>query len=147
NQRIIVSTKEQTLEVIKTKDEASQASADQRTVISIEEQTIEVTQTEVVIIHQEKDVGEASQVIHVYIKALIQHFGVQYRTCPDKERVVLADVFASQYIGRDFNDWTRNMSSPEGVKLKKKSIWEQIISIQWDRTVFNCFNRRDINDY
>ncbi|KAF6175930.1 hypothetical protein GIB67_003418 [Kingdonia uniflora] len=61
NQIIVVSVEEQTLEVEKIKDEASQASADQITVVSVEEQTIEVAQTEVVISHQEEDVGEASQ--------------------------------------------------------------------------------------
>ncbi|KAF6161281.1 hypothetical protein GIB67_009168 [Kingdonia uniflora] len=61
NQTIDVSAEEQTLEVEKTEDEANQASVDQTTVISVEEQTIEITQTEVVIFHQEEDVGEASQ--------------------------------------------------------------------------------------
>ncbi|KAF6154042.1 hypothetical protein GIB67_002403 [Kingdonia uniflora] len=51
--------------------EAYQASADQTTIVSIKKQTIEVAQTDVVISHQEEDVGEASQVIDVYIKALI----------------------------------------------------------------------------
>ncbi|KAF6163124.1 hypothetical protein GIB67_024988, partial [Kingdonia uniflora] len=66
-----ISVGEQTLEVEKNKDEASQASAGQKTVISVKEQTTEVAQTKVVISHQEEDIGEASQVIDVYIKALI----------------------------------------------------------------------------
>ncbi|KAF6165829.1 hypothetical protein GIB67_012726, partial [Kingdonia uniflora] len=68
DQTTIVSVEEQTLEVEKTEDEASQfiylhASANQTTVVSVVEQTIEVTQAEVVISHQEEDVGEASQLI------------------------------------------------------------------------------------
>ncbi|KAF6135198.1 hypothetical protein GIB67_035269 [Kingdonia uniflora] len=62
----------------------------------------------------------------------------------ENERIVLADIFACQYIDRDFNVWTRNMSSPEGVKLKKKSIWEQITSMQWDRTFSNCIHRENL---
>ncbi|KAF6170973.1 hypothetical protein GIB67_014790 [Kingdonia uniflora] len=58
-----VSVEEQTLEVKKTKDEASQASAGQTTVVFIKKQTIVVVQTEVVIYHQEKDVGETSQLV------------------------------------------------------------------------------------
>ncbi|KAF6145768.1 hypothetical protein GIB67_016217 [Kingdonia uniflora] len=38
----------------------------------------------------------------------------------------------------------RNMSSPEGVELKKKSSLEQITSMQWDRTFSNCIHRRDL---
>ncbi|KAF6150795.1 hypothetical protein GIB67_020878 [Kingdonia uniflora] len=71
-----------------------------------------------------------NEVIDVYIKALIQFFNTQHRACPDIEWIVLADIFACQYIGRDFSVWTRNMSSPDGVELKKKLIWEQIASIQ-----------------
>ncbi|KAF6140894.1 hypothetical protein GIB67_042307, partial [Kingdonia uniflora] len=56
---------------------------------------------------------EKNQVIDVYIKALIQYFDTQYRVLPDKEKIVLADIFACQYIGRAFNIWNRNMSSPE----------------------------------
>ncbi|KAF6147366.1 hypothetical protein GIB67_003264 [Kingdonia uniflora] len=66
DQTTTVSVKEQTMEVEKTEDEASQfvylhASAYQITVVSVEEQTIEVAQTEVVIFHHEEDVDEASQ--------------------------------------------------------------------------------------
>ncbi|KAF6154479.1 hypothetical protein GIB67_028371 [Kingdonia uniflora] len=61
DQTTVVSIEEQTLEVEKIKDEASQAIADQTTVVYIEEQTIEVAQTDIVIPHQEEDVGEASQ--------------------------------------------------------------------------------------
>ncbi|KAF6175887.1 hypothetical protein GIB67_003375 [Kingdonia uniflora] len=61
-----------------------------------------------------------NEVIYVYIKALIQYFDTQHRAHPDKERIMLADVFAYQYMGRAFNVWTRNMSSPESVNLKKK---------------------------
>ncbi|KAF6152949.1 hypothetical protein GIB67_039656 [Kingdonia uniflora] len=64
--------------------EAYQASADQTTVVSVEEQTMEVVKTE----------DEASQVIDVYIKALIQYFDTQYRACKAKEKIVLADVFS-----------------------------------------------------
>ncbi|KAF6169947.1 hypothetical protein GIB67_034339, partial [Kingdonia uniflora] len=85
-----------------------------------------------------------NEVIDVYIKALIQYFDTQNRARPDNERIVLADIFACQYIGKAFNVWTRNMSSPEGVELKKKSIWEQIISMQWDRTFSNCIHRGDL---
>ncbi|KAF6135436.1 hypothetical protein GIB67_027310 [Kingdonia uniflora] len=66
NQTTAVSVEEQTPESIYL-----QASTDQITVVSVEEQTIEVVQTEEVISHQEEDVSEASQVIDVYIKALI----------------------------------------------------------------------------
>ncbi|KAF6145280.1 hypothetical protein GIB67_041475 [Kingdonia uniflora] len=65
-----------------------------------------------------------NEVIDVYIKSLIQYFDMQHRACLENVRIVLADIFARQYIGRAFNVWTRNMSSPEGVELKKKSIWE-----------------------
>ncbi|KAF6136692.1 hypothetical protein GIB67_018695 [Kingdonia uniflora] len=85
-----------------------------------------------------------NEVIDLYIKALIQFFDAQHRARPDKERIVLADIFACQYIGRAFNVWTRNMSSPDGVELKKKSIWEQITSIQWERTFSNCIHRGDL---
>ncbi|KAF6135863.1 hypothetical protein GIB67_022479 [Kingdonia uniflora] len=85
-----------------------------------------------------------NEVIDVYIKALIQYFDTQYRDRPDKEKIVLADVFACQYIGRAFNVWTTNMSSPEGVELKKKLICDQITSMQWDRTVSNCIHRGDL---
>ncbi|KAF6158367.1 hypothetical protein GIB67_022447, partial [Kingdonia uniflora] len=165
--------------------EANQGNADQTTVVSVEEQTLEVEKTEdeasqIVLIESKVDVtlkkrhalteeeineraikmacqmnrlhahlGELlpgvllisfiqrpisqdkkNQVIDVYIKALMQYFGTQYRACPDNERIVLADIFACQYIGRDFNVWTRNMSSPEGVELKKKLIWEQVAFMQ-----------------
>ncbi|KAF6147463.1 hypothetical protein GIB67_022123, partial [Kingdonia uniflora] len=175
DQTTVISIKEQTLEVEKTEDEASQASADQTTVVYVKEQTIEVAQTKVVISHQEEDVGELSQtkeskeeveqnkeevfegkdddygnsqnkpypeqVIDVYIKALIQYFNTQYHAHPDSKRIMLANIFACQYIGRAFNVWTRN---PDGVELKKKSIWEQITSMQWDRTFSNCIHRGDL---
>ncbi|KAF6158445.1 hypothetical protein GIB67_022042 [Kingdonia uniflora] len=35
-----------------------------------------------------------NEVIDVYSKALIQYFDTQYRARPDKEKIVLADVFA-----------------------------------------------------
>ncbi|KAF6165933.1 hypothetical protein GIB67_012830 [Kingdonia uniflora] len=120
DQTTVISVEEQTLD----------ASADQKTTVSVEEETIEVAQTEVVI--------------DVYIKAWIQYFDTQHRTLLDKERIVLADIFSCQYIGRDFNVWTRNMLSLEGVELKKKLIWEQITSMQWDRTFSNCIHRRDL---
>ncbi|KAF6155746.1 hypothetical protein GIB67_007393 [Kingdonia uniflora] len=63
-----------------------------------------------------------NEAIEVYIKALIQYFDTQHRARPENERIVLANIFAYQYIGRAFNVWTRNMSSPKGVELKKKSI-------------------------
>ncbi|KAF6171311.1 hypothetical protein GIB67_036979 [Kingdonia uniflora] len=71
-----------------------------------------------------------NEVIDVYSKALIQYFDTQYHAFPDKEKIMLADVFVCQYIGRAFNVWTHNMFSPKGVELKKKSIWEQITSTQ-----------------
>ncbi|KAF6167510.1 hypothetical protein GIB67_031711 [Kingdonia uniflora] len=46
---------------------------------------------------------EKSQVIDLYIKALIQFVNTQHRACPDRERIVLADIFAFQYIGRAFS--------------------------------------------
>ncbi|KAF6154047.1 hypothetical protein GIB67_018969 [Kingdonia uniflora] len=76
-----------------SEEEQPQTSADQTTAVSVEEQTIEVAQTEVVISHQEEDVGEASQVNNVYIKALIQYFNTQHRAHPDKEKIVLANIF------------------------------------------------------
>ncbi|KAF6147800.1 hypothetical protein GIB67_001422, partial [Kingdonia uniflora] len=68
DQTTAVSVEEQTLEVEKTKDEASQsiylqASTGQTTAVFVEEQTIEVAQTEVVMSHQEENIGEASQPI------------------------------------------------------------------------------------
>ncbi|KAF6173207.1 hypothetical protein GIB67_037709 [Kingdonia uniflora] len=66
-----------------------------------------------------------AEVIDVYIKALIQYFDTQHRARPDKEKIVPADVFAGQYIYREFNVWTRNMSSPEG--NKKLSPGHQLI--------------------
>ncbi|KAF6170632.1 hypothetical protein GIB67_020194 [Kingdonia uniflora] len=94
DQTTLISVEEQTIEVVKTEDEASLASADQTTVVFVEKQTIEVVKIEVVISHQEEDVDEASQVIDVYSKALIQYFDAQHRAHPDKEKIVLADVFA-----------------------------------------------------
>ncbi|KAF6138548.1 hypothetical protein GIB67_022582 [Kingdonia uniflora] len=44
------------------------ASVDQITVVFVEEQTIDVAQTEVVISHQEEDVGEASQSVYLWTK-------------------------------------------------------------------------------
>ncbi|KAF6138971.1 hypothetical protein GIB67_010697, partial [Kingdonia uniflora] len=66
DQITVVSVEKQTLEVEKTKNKASQsayllASAYQIIVVSVEEQTLEVEKTEVVISHQEEDIGEASQ--------------------------------------------------------------------------------------
>ncbi|KAF6166332.1 hypothetical protein GIB67_015878, partial [Kingdonia uniflora] len=140
DQTTVVSIEEQTLEIKKTKDKASQASADQTAVVFVEEQTIEVAQTDVAISHQEEDVGEASQskeskeevaegkeddnrnshnksnpeqVIDVYIKALIQYFDTQHHARPDKEKIVLEDIFTCQYIGMALNVRTRNISSPE----------------------------------
>ncbi|KAF6144040.1 hypothetical protein GIB67_037713, partial [Kingdonia uniflora] len=81
-----------------------------------------------------------NEVIDVYIKALIQYFDTKHRARPDKKRILLVDIFACQYIGRAFNVWTRNMSYLEGVELKKKSIWEQITSMQWDHIFSNCIN-------
>ncbi|KAF6138983.1 hypothetical protein GIB67_010709 [Kingdonia uniflora] len=80
-------------------------------------------------------------VINVYIKALIQYFDTQHRALEDKEKIAVMDVFFCQYIGRAFNVWTRNMSSPEGVELKKKPIWEKKSSKQWDRTTSNYINQ------
>ncbi|KAF6147990.1 hypothetical protein GIB67_024165 [Kingdonia uniflora] len=85
-----------------------------------------------------------NEVIDVYIKALIQYFDTQHHARPDKEKIALADVFVCQYIGRAFNVWTHNMSSPEGVKLKKKLSLEQITSMQWDHTVSNSIHRGDL---
>ncbi|KAF6142559.1 hypothetical protein GIB67_039523 [Kingdonia uniflora] len=138
--------------------EAYQASADQTIAVSIEEQTIEAVKTKVVISHQEEGVDEASQtkeskekvkqskeeVIDVYNKALIQYFDTQHRARPDKERIMLVDVFAYQYIDRVFNVWTHNMPSPEGVELRKKLIWEQITSTQWEYRVSNYIHRGDL---
>ncbi|KAF6169174.1 hypothetical protein GIB67_013604, partial [Kingdonia uniflora] len=87
-----VSVEEQTLDVEKIEDEASQASADQTTTVSFDEQNIEVAQTEVVISHQEKDIGEASQ--YIYLKSK-----------KSKEEV--------EQNKKEINVWTRNMSSPE----------------------------------
>ncbi|KAF6149117.1 hypothetical protein GIB67_000895 [Kingdonia uniflora] len=139
DQTTVVYVEEQIMEVAKTEDEASQsvylqASAEQTAAISVEEQTTEVAKTE----------DEASQVIDVYIKSLNQYFDAQHRARQDKEKIVLADVFACQYIGRDFNVRTCNMSSPESVEFKKKSIWEQITSMQWDCTVSNCIHQGDL---
>ncbi|KAF6155087.1 hypothetical protein GIB67_035834 [Kingdonia uniflora] len=44
-----------------------------------------------------------NEVIDVYIKSLIQYFDTQHRARLNKEWIVLADVFACQYIGRAFN--------------------------------------------
>ncbi|KAF6166901.1 hypothetical protein GIB67_020335 [Kingdonia uniflora] len=82
-----------------------------------------------------------NKVINVYTKALIQYFDVQHRARPVKEKMMLAGAYSCQYIGRALSVWTRIMSSPAGVKLKKKSIWEQITSMQWDSTVSNYFHR------
>ncbi|KAF6150869.1 hypothetical protein GIB67_020952 [Kingdonia uniflora] len=87
DQTTTISVEEQTLEVEKTEDKTCQASTDQTTVVSVEEQTIEVTQTDVVISHQEEDVGEASQ------------------SKESKEEVV---------EGKDYNDGnSRNKPDPE----------------------------------
>ncbi|KAF6170917.1 hypothetical protein GIB67_014734 [Kingdonia uniflora] len=53
-----------------------------------------------------------NEVIDLYIQVLIQYFDTQHRARPDNEKILLADIFACQYIGRDFNIRTRNMSSP-----------------------------------
>ncbi|KAF6175578.1 hypothetical protein GIB67_031529 [Kingdonia uniflora] len=79
--------------VISEEEEVQEASADQTTIVSIEEQTLEVEKTE----------DEASQVIDLFIKALIQYFGKQHRACPENERIVRVDIFACQYIGKAFN--------------------------------------------
>ncbi|KAF6162052.1 hypothetical protein GIB67_002641 [Kingdonia uniflora] len=126
--------RERTMEVVKIENEASQASADQAIVVSVKEQTTEVVRTE----------DEASQVINMYIKDLIQYFDIQYHARKAKEKIILADIFFCQYIGRAFNVWTSIISSPAGVELKKKLIWEKITSMQWGRTVSNCFNRGDL---
>ncbi|KAF6158863.1 hypothetical protein GIB67_012506 [Kingdonia uniflora] len=105
-----------------------------------------VAKNDIVLFDQEEVVGEAYQVTyHLFAGHFsFSSFILQHRSCPDKEKIVLADVFACQYIGRAFNVWTYNMSSPEGVELKMKSIWEQITSMQWDRTVSNYIYGRDL---
>ncbi|KAF6172012.1 hypothetical protein GIB67_029430, partial [Kingdonia uniflora] len=70
-----------------------------------------------------------NKVIDVYSKALIQYFDTQHRTRPDKEKIVLTDVFACQYIGRAFNVWTRNMSSSGG---DLKVVNSKLILIPWN---------------
>ncbi|KAF6140419.1 hypothetical protein GIB67_013188 [Kingdonia uniflora] len=80
-----------------------------------------------------------NEVIDVYIKALIQYFDTQHLAREAKEKIALADIFSCQYIGRAFNVWTRNMSSPASVELKKKLIWEQITSMKYDLSFVNSF--------
>ncbi|KAF6168350.1 hypothetical protein GIB67_018190, partial [Kingdonia uniflora] len=63
--QLLYLSEEQTLEVEKTKDEASQASAGQTTIVFVEEQTIEVAQTEVVISHQEEDTKENKEEVEL----------------------------------------------------------------------------------
>ncbi|KAF6142819.1 hypothetical protein GIB67_002683, partial [Kingdonia uniflora] len=135
-----------------------QASANQTTAVSVEEQTLETKESKEEVEQNKEDEFEGKddddgnsqnkpdpeQVIDVYIKALIQYFDTQHHARPENERIVLTDIFAYQYIGRAFNVWTYNMSSPEGVELKKKSIWEQITSMQWDRTFSNCIYRGNL---
>ncbi|KAF6137526.1 hypothetical protein GIB67_031805 [Kingdonia uniflora] len=72
-----------------------------------------------------------SEVIDVYIKILIQYFDTKHRARPDIEKIVLADIFACQYIGRDFNVWTLNMSSPEVVYSKSILILWNINDSHW----------------
>ncbi|KAF6175704.1 hypothetical protein GIB67_022706 [Kingdonia uniflora] len=66
------------------KDVDEKASADQSTTVFVEEQTMKVKKTE----------DEASQVINVYIKALIPYLDTQHRTLEDKEKIVVADAFS-----------------------------------------------------
>ncbi|KAF6168128.1 hypothetical protein GIB67_011513 [Kingdonia uniflora] len=97
--------------------EAYQAGADQTAVVSVEEQTLETKESKEEVEHIKEEVFEGKddddgnsqnkpdpeQVIDVYIKSPIQYFDAQHRACPENERIVLADIFACQYIGRVFN--------------------------------------------
>ncbi|KAF6161127.1 hypothetical protein GIB67_007768 [Kingdonia uniflora] len=113
---------------------------------------VEVAKTDIVFFNQEEVVGEAYQVIDVYIKSLIQYFDTQHHARPDKERIVLADIFACQYIGRAFNVWTRNISSPEDLKIpngrkkKKLSSGHQLIEDQISTIFPNMLIWRDFVD-
>ncbi|KAF6148890.1 hypothetical protein GIB67_014261 [Kingdonia uniflora] len=109
-QTTVVSVEEQTLEVEKTKDEASQASADQTIVVSAEEQTIEVVQTEVVISHQEEDVGEYSN----NTKKNLGHYSEASQTKKSKKEV--EQNKEEMFKGNDDNDRnSQNKSDPEQV--------------------------------
>ncbi|KAF6157592.1 hypothetical protein GIB67_037165 [Kingdonia uniflora] len=161
DQIIDVSVEDQTLEVEITGDEASQDEKNQvdqvwslrkdelspeakksnrSTYMMIGEETVCLSALYTLYPNQWLD----NEVINVYIKAMIQYFDTQHRAHPENERIVLADIFVCQYISRAFNVWTRNMSSPKGVELKKKLIWEQITSMQWDRTFSNYIHRGDL---
>ncbi|KAF6158166.1 hypothetical protein GIB67_014960 [Kingdonia uniflora] len=70
----------------------------------------------------DKDNNERAfkMVIDVYIKALIQYFDTQHRAREAKEKIMLADIFSCQYIGRAFNVWTIIMSSPSRCRIEKE---------------------------
>ncbi|KAF6161814.1 hypothetical protein GIB67_008575, partial [Kingdonia uniflora] len=110
DQTTVVSIEEQTLEVEKTKDEASQTKKSKEEVEHNKEEVFEGKDDDD---GNSQNKPDPEQVINVYIKALIKYFDTQHRAHPEKERIVLADIFVCQYIGRDFNVWTRNISYPE----------------------------------
>ncbi|KAF6138293.1 hypothetical protein GIB67_001443 [Kingdonia uniflora] len=92
----------------------------------------EVTKTDIVFFSQEEVFGEAYQAS-----------ADQTTVVPVEEQTMEVEKLNIK-LARVFNVWTRNMSSPKGVELKKKPIWDQILSMEWDRTVSYCFNRRDL---
>ncbi|KAF6174418.1 hypothetical protein GIB67_024440, partial [Kingdonia uniflora] len=117
----VVSVEEQTIEVAKTKSSYLQTKESKENVKQSKEEVIEGkddndgnSQKKPAPVQAIKEwllTKQMYEVIDVYSKALIQYFDTQYRARSDKEKIVLTDVFACQYISRDFNVWTHNMLS------------------------------------
>ncbi|KAF6166063.1 hypothetical protein GIB67_012960, partial [Kingdonia uniflora] len=115
NQTVVVSIEEQTLEVKKIEDEASQ--------------TIEVVQTEVVISYEEEDVGEASQTkeskdeVEQNKEEVFEGKDDDDRNSqnkPDPEQVI--DV----YIKARFNILTHNIVPAQ---IKKRLCWQMSLPV------------------
>ncbi|KAF6172776.1 hypothetical protein GIB67_002506 [Kingdonia uniflora] len=85
----------------KVDDVADKEYSEQPTVVTMV--VAEVARTDIVFFNQVEVVGKTYPVIDVYIKALIQYFDTQHRARPKNERIMLADIFACQYIGKAFN--------------------------------------------
>ncbi|KAF6143779.1 hypothetical protein GIB67_016700 [Kingdonia uniflora] len=115
DQRTAVFVKEQTIEVAQTEvvishQEEDVGEASQSIYLRSKESKEKVEQNKEEVVEGKDDVDgnsqnkpDPEQVIDVYIKSLIQYFDTQHRARPERERIVLTNVFASQYIGRAFN--------------------------------------------
>ncbi|KAF6173969.1 hypothetical protein GIB67_039920 [Kingdonia uniflora] len=102
DQTTIISIEEQTLKAKKIEDEASQTKESKEKVEQNKEEVFEGRDNDDGNLQNKLDPEQIikqmaidqTNVIDVYIKALIQFFDTQHRAYPEKERIVLAVIFA-----------------------------------------------------